>query len=63
MKKLYRSRKNKILGGVIGGLGKYFDVDPVLLRLIAIFFFIASGFVPLGLVYVIALVVVPEEPA
>ena len=41
-KKLYRSGENKVLGGVCGGMGEYFDIDPVLIRLawiIAIFVF------------------------
>lgn len=32
--KLYRSETNKVLAGVCGGLGEYFDVDPVILRVI-----------------------------
>lgn len=32
MKKLYRSNNDRLLAGVIGGLGEYFDIDPVLLR-------------------------------
>lgn len=32
-KKLYRSTKDKVLAGVCGGLGEYFDVDPTLVRL------------------------------
>ena len=30
--KLYRSRENRMLGGVCGGLGEYFDIDPTLVR-------------------------------
>jgi len=33
-KKLYRSRKNRIIGGVLGGLAEYLQVDVVLLRII-----------------------------
>jgi predicted transcriptional regulator len=33
MKKLYKSKNDKVLSGLIGGLGEYFDVDPVLIRL------------------------------
>lgn len=39
-KKLFRTRKNRIFGGVAGGLGEYFDVDPIIIRAI----FIASAF-------------------
>jgi phage shock protein C len=34
--KLYRSEDNKVLGGVAGGLGEYFDIDPVIARIIFI---------------------------
>jgi Putative stress-responsive transcriptional regulator len=34
MKKLYRSRENKVLAGVCGGIGEYFEIDPVIVRLI-----------------------------
>lgn len=59
-KKLYRSMKNKMLGGVAAGLGEYFAIDPTIVRL---------GFVALALlggpgivIYVIMWLVVPPEP-
>jgi phage shock protein C len=57
---LYRSRENRQLAGVCGGIGEYFDVDPVLVRLLWIFFTLAGG----GglLAYLIAWLVVPEAP-
>ena len=61
MKKLYRSERNKIFGGVIGGLGEYFEVDPVLLRLLWLVILIATGVVPGIIVYIIALFVVPKK--
>mgnify|MGYP001033642837 CR=1 FL=1 len=59
-KKLYRSRKDKIIGGVCGGLGKYFDIDPVLIRVLFVFltFFHGSGLI----LYLILLIIVPQEP-
>ena len=33
MKRFYRSRKYSVLGGVFGGLGDYFNIDPILLRI------------------------------
>ena len=59
-KRLYRSGKNKILGGVCGGLGNYFDVDPTLVRLLWIFFSLIYG---IGiLAYFIAWIVIPRDP-
>lgn len=42
-KQLRRSRKNKILGGVCGGLGEYFDIDPSIIRLIWVLVFFMGG--------------------
>ena len=58
-KKLYRSRKDRRIWGICGGLAEYFDVDPVIVRVI----FVASIFCgTLGLwVYLIMWIMVPEE--
>jgi phage shock protein PspC (stress-responsive transcriptional regulator) len=61
MKRLYRSKKNRILAGVIGGLGEYFNIDPVLLRLIWVLVVVFTGFFPGTIAYIIALVIVPER--
>ena len=39
MKRLYRSRKNKVIAGVCGGVAEYFSVDPTLIRLAAVLIF------------------------
>jgi len=59
-KKLYRSNKDKMLGGVAGGLAEYFAIDPTLVRII----FVVSLFVGGAgvLAYIILWIVVPEEP-
>lgn len=58
--KLYRSRTQKVLGGVCGGLGEYLNLDPVLVRVI---FVVLAFFHGLGLIlYVIMLVIVPQKP-
>jgi phage shock protein PspC (stress-responsive transcriptional regulator) len=59
-KKLYRSRTDRKLWGVCGGLAKYFDTDPIIVRVIAV----ASLFVgTLGFwIYVIMALIVPNEP-
>ncbi|KKG25473.1 PspC domain-containing protein, partial [Methanosarcina sp. 2.H.T.1A.15] len=46
MKKLYRSKKNRIIAGVCGGIGEYLDVDPTLIRLLwALFSLNGAGIV------------------
>ncbi len=60
VKRLYRSRNNRMLGGVAAGLGEYLDVDATILRLIFAFSFLLWG---TGiLVYLVMWIVVPEEP-
>lgn len=61
MKKLYKSRENKVFAGVIGGIGEYYNVDPVILRLgwLVILFF--TGLFPGILLYVISIFVVPHK--
>ncbi len=59
-KKLYRSDENKIIFGICGGIGEYFDIDPVIIRLILIVL-ICLGFSGL-IAYIIAAFVIPRRP-
>ena len=59
-RKLYRSRKDRMIGGVCGGLAKYFNMDPTIIRLIAVLGLVAVG--GTFLAYIILLIVLPEEP-
>lgn len=58
-KKLYRSRKEKMIAGVCGGLAAYFNIDPSIMRLLFILFLLLGG--SAILVYVIIWIVVPLE--
>jgi phage shock protein C len=59
-RKLYRSSKDKMLGGVAGGLAEYFDIDPTLVRVIFIITLFLGG---TGVIaYIILWILVPEEP-
>jgi phage shock protein PspC (stress-responsive transcriptional regulator) len=59
-KRVYRSRTDRVLGGVCSGLGKYLGLDPVLLRVLwAIAFFVGGAGL---LAYIIAWIIIPEEP-
>jgi len=60
-RKLYRSRNDKMLGGVCGGLGDYLGIDPIFVRLFFVFFTLGQGFGVL--LYVVLWILVPEEPA
>ena len=59
MKKLYRSRTNKKIAGVCGGMGELMDVDPTIIRLVVIVLGIATGFFPFLIGYLIAWWIVP----
>ena len=58
-KRLYRSRTDRVLWGVCGGLAKYFDIDPTIVRVVAVLLIFANG---LGiLAYIIMAIIVPLE--
>lgn len=61
IKRLYRSRTNRMVAGVSGGLGEFLGLDPTIVRLIFVFSTLLLGGSGL-LVYVVMLLVVPEEP-
>ena len=59
-KKLYRSRKDQIIGGVCGGIAEYFGIDSTLVRLAFVLFALIEG---AGIIaYIIAWIIVPERP-
>ena len=62
MKVLYRSRENKILAGVLAGLAEYFNQDPLIWRLGFVILLILTGLMPGVLIYIIAWLMIPEEP-
>jgi phage shock protein C len=60
IKRLYRSRDERMLGGVGGDLAKYLNTDPTLIRLLFVLFALAGG--PGIVAYLIMWIVVPLEP-
>lgn len=59
-KRLYRSKRNRMIGGVCGGVGEYFNVDPTFVRLLWVLLTFAYG--SGVLVYIIAWIIIPEHP-
>jgi len=58
-KKLYRSKKNRVIGGVCGGIAEYVNADPTLIRLIWVLATLLWG---AGLfAYIIAWIIIPEK--
>ncbi|OYX38420.1 PspC domain-containing protein [Candidatus Saccharibacteria bacterium 32-50-10] len=60
-KTLYRSKTDRKIAGICGGLGKYFNIDPTIVRVIFILMLLPGG-LPGVLPYLVLWVVIPEEP-
>ena len=59
-KRLYRSRENRVIAGVAGGIAEYFNIDPVIIRMVFILLLFAGG---MGIIiYLLAWILVPENP-
>jgi phage shock protein C len=61
-KRLYRSRE-RMVGGVLAGVAEYLGTDPTLVRVLYVVFGVLTGVGPAIVVYIIAMIVVPEQPA
>jgi phage shock protein C len=60
MKRLYKSRKEKIVDGVCGGIAEYFGTDPVLVRIIFVLFTFMGGS---GIIaYIVGMIIMPTNP-
>lgn len=58
-KKLYKSKTNKVLCGVCGGIGEFFNIDPTIIRLLTVFLALTS----VGVVfYIAAALIMPQSP-
>ncbi|MBI4809917.1 MAG: PspC domain-containing protein [Ignavibacteriales bacterium] len=59
-RRLYKSRRNKVIDGVCGGIAEYFDVDPTIVRLLWVLLTLmgGSGFI----LYIIAMIIMPVNP-
>ena len=60
-KKLYKSNINKVIDGVCGGIGEYFNIDPTLVRLAWVVFCALGGSGLLA--YIIMALIIPRQPA
>ncbi len=64
MKKLYRSRDNKYLFGVCGGIGEYFNMDPTIVRLFFVLLSLLNAvpsIIAAVVFYLVAWLIIPEE--
>ena len=59
-KRLYRSRTERLVCGVCGGVAEYFNIDPTIVRLAFLLFVFCAGSGVLA--YIIAAIVMPDDP-
>ncbi len=60
VRRLYRSRSNRVLAGICGGIAEYYGSDPRAVRLLALLIGLFTGIFPAIIVYLVAAVVLPE---
>ena len=60
IRRVYRSKKNRVLAGICGGIAEYFDVDPVFVRLLLVLL-VLMGFAGI-ILYLVAWLIIPENP-
>lgn len=57
-KRIFKSKSNRVICGVCGGIGEYFNIDPTLVRLLCVLL----GCTTTGIIiYIIAAIIIPEE--
>jgi phage shock protein PspC (stress-responsive transcriptional regulator) len=59
MKRLHRSKTDKKIFGVCGGIGETYDIDPTLLRIVVVFLGLATGLLPMIITYIVARLIMP----
>ena len=59
-KRLYRSKTDRRISGVCGGLAEYFNIDASLVRIVVLFFVLFGG--SGGIFYILASMIIPDEP-
>ena len=59
VKKLQRSKTNRVISGICGGIGEYFNIDPIFFRILFVIFLFAGG--ASILLYIVLIFVIPEE--
>jgi phage shock protein PspC (stress-responsive transcriptional regulator) len=62
MRKLYRCRWDKKIGGVCGGLGQYLQCDPTLIRMLLVFLCAVTAVIPFLIIYILLWILLPLGP-
>ena len=61
VKRLYRSRHERMIGGVCSGIAQYFNIDPTFVRIIYILALVLTAFFPLTIAYIVLWIIIPER--
>ncbi|MCX8130357.1 MAG: PspC domain-containing protein [Clostridia bacterium] len=61
-RRIYLSDTNKKVGGVCGGIGEYFGIDPTLIRLLTVVLTFFTGIVGGVVAYIVAWAIIPQSP-
>lgn len=61
-KRLYRSRTDRKVAGVLGGMAEYVGLDPSLIRIAYVIATVMTAVIPLTLMYVVMAFIIPREP-
>jgi phage shock protein C len=61
-RRLYRSRDDKMIAGVLGGLGDYANIDASIIRLVYVLLTLLTGIVPGLFFYLVMIIIIPVEP-
>lgn len=61
VKRLYRSKNDRMIAGICGGLGEYANIDPTIVRLMYVLLTVFTAVVPGVIAYFILWIIVPEK--
>jgi phage shock protein C len=61
VRRFYRSRSNRVLAGVCGGIAEYYGSDPTAVRLLTLVLGLFTGIFPMIVLYLVAAIVIPES--
>jgi phage shock protein C len=61
-RRIYRSKSDRLIAGVLGGLSDYLGIEPSLTRIGYLVFTVLTGFVPGIFLYLVMVIIIPGEP-
>jgi phage shock protein C len=62
MVKIYRSRENKMIAGICGGIGEIANIDPTIIRLLFVLTALVTAIAPMVFTYIIGWIIIPLKP-